>query len=103
MTTQPIQRLISLLSIMALAAGTGDAMALTHSNKTIPSIRPAGGRVCTLFQLAGISVADPVVNSHWFTIVPTSPGYKEMVATLLAAKAYGSVVAVSTSGGKVWS
>jgi hypothetical protein len=39
-----------------------------------------------------------VPGSAWFSIPDSTPGYKEMVATLLLAKASGKTIRVSTAG-----
>ncbi len=65
----------------------------------VTSIRPGGDRNCTLFQLVGVSTADPVVpGDPWFVIESTAPQYNQMVATLLAAKATGQNTQVLTTG-----
>jgi hypothetical protein len=83
-----------------------EAAAVDHQASTVSFIRPGGDRLCTLFQLAGISQADPVVpGSAWFSInmdpasTNPTPLAKEMFASLLVAKVAGRTVRVSTNGG----
>lgn len=63
-------------------------------------VRPGGDRACMLFQLVGVTQADAslVPGSPWFSIPDTAPDYKEMVATLLLAKATDRPIYVTTSG-----
>ena len=69
------------------------------NNVQVDMVRPGGDRPCTLFTLVGVSQSDPVVpGSNWFAIPQTAPAYKEMVATLLLAKATGRLVDVATTG-----
>jgi hypothetical protein len=89
---------------MALAAVASSALAATSWTQgdgyQVINLRPGGDRPCTLFQLSGVAQADPSVpTSPWFAIPPGTPGYKEMVATLLTAKATGRGIYVVTTGG----
>ena len=87
------------LSSIALAFAPCLSWAVTHSGYQVDSVRPGGDRPCTLFTLVGVSQSDPVApGSSWFSIPQTTTGYKEMVATLLVAKAAGRTVDVITTG-----
>jgi hypothetical protein len=94
----------NVLLAVAFAAAASAAVSATSwtqgNGYQIINIRPGGDRPCTLFQLSGIAQADPSVpGSAWFAIPPGTPGYKEMVATLLTAKATGRGIHVVTTGG----
>lgn len=68
-------------------------------NYRVGLIRPGGDRPCFLFLLQGVAQSDPVLNSPWFVIESTAPLYKDMVATVMMAKAMDRPLYVSTSGG----
>jgi hypothetical protein len=57
-------------------------------------------RECTFFIINGVSESDPITpNSPWFAAPKTHPGYKDIVATLLMARATGMPLQhVSTTG-----
>lgn len=75
------------------------ALALDHPAANVAVVRPGGDRPCTLLTLVGIDQADPAYpGSAWFSFPDSAPGYKEMVATLLVAKASNRLVRVTTSG-----
>jgi len=71
-------------------------------SKTVNIVRGPDGRPCTFFVLDGVSVADPSTpNTAWFALRQASPGYKENLAILMAAKLSGRPVHVSTTGAVV--
>ena len=87
------------LLLFSLLLGLGSARATNYNGYQIDLIRPGGDRPCTLFQLVGVAQADPVLpGSPWFSIPPTTQGYKEMVATLLSAKLGARNIDVITTG-----
>jgi len=90
------RRSIVSVALAFLSVGSAFAQGWTAN---VTSIRPGGDRNCTLFQLVGVSTADPVTpNDPWFVIESTAPQYNQMVATLLAAKATGQNIQVLTTG-----
>ena len=94
-----LRRGIVFLRASAITLLVSSSWAVSYNGYQVDVVRPGGDRPCTLFTLAGVSQADPVLpGSNWFTIPPTTPGYKEMVATLLLAKATGRNVDVATTG-----
>ena len=92
------------LSLVVAAAwlslpATSHAKDYAGDGYAVTMVRPGGDRPCTLFQLVGVSEADPVKpGSPWFVLESTAPEYRVMVATLLAAKASGKNVQVTTTG-----
>ena len=83
----------------ALLLGSTLCQAVDWNGYAVNVVRPGGDRPCTLFQLVGVTQADPLVpGSPWFSVPNTTPEYKEMIATLLAAKFSGSTLNISTSG-----
>ena len=92
-TTKIAFTLLIFLSVFNLAHATN------YNSYQVDIVRPGGDRPCTLFQLVGVSQADPVLpGSPWFSIPQTAQGYKEMVATLLAAKLAARNIDVITTG-----
>ena len=84
---------------VALLSLSFNTIAVTYSSYTINWVRPGADRPCTLFQLNGVSQADPVSPGNpWFAIPNTAPEYKEMIAALLLAKAADRPVIVITTG-----
>jgi hypothetical protein len=95
----PTKQILGGLVALAASIACMSIYALTYDNHAVGAVRPGGDRPCTLFQLVGVAQADPVApNSPWFALESTAPGYKEMVATLLAAKAAGRNIQVLTAG-----
>lgn len=92
---------VGTLCALTFLAGPAAALDYTGNGYELGAIRPGGDRPCTLFQLAGVAQADASIapGSPWFTVEATTPGYKEMVATLLLAKATGRRIQVHTTGG----
>jgi hypothetical protein len=87
---------ISMVSALALAEG--------HYGKTVQQLQPGHyANNCFFFTLDGVPVADPAAkpNDPWFAMDSTSSGAKQILATLLAARASGAPVSVWTTGGLV--
>jgi hypothetical protein len=81
-----------------LVSGPSQATWYGGAGYRVTNIRPGGDRPCTLFMLDGVTTADPVTSGAWFVLETTMPGYKESVATLMAAKALGQNIQVMTTG-----
>ena len=91
--------LLRRVACVVLALTMPSSWAVSYNGYQIDVIRPGGDRSCTLFTLVGVNQADPVLpTSNWFAIPSSAPGYKEMVAALLLAKASGRNIDVATSG-----
>jgi hypothetical protein len=92
-----ITRLGFFLAVTAFAAG---ASATVHSNRLVGRIEtPDMTRACIFFSLQGVTEADPIASGNpWFTVPANHPGFKEIYATLLAARATGSLISVYTTG-----
>ena len=88
------------LLVAAIVLAANAAHATNYNGYQVDIVRPGGDRPCTLFMLVGVTQADPVApGSPWFSIPATgTPGYKEMVATLLAAKMGARNIDVVTTG-----
>lgn len=103
---QPIEEVLkrsatlsTLALFLAMTSGVAAYGATNHNGVLVDMVRPGGDRQCTLFSLVGVGQSDPIVpGSIWFSIPETAPAYKEMVATLLLAKATSKPVDVSTTG-----
>jgi len=94
-----MSRVLQACWITVLVLVGAPSWALDWSGYQVSIVRPGGDRPCTLFQLVGVAQADPAVStSPWFAIPNTAPEYSVMVATLLVAKASGSLVTVTTTG-----
>ncbi|WP_035056211.1 hypothetical protein [Andreprevotia chitinilytica] len=91
---------LSVLSTFVIATQSIAAINYYDNGYQIGVVRPGGDRPCMLFQLVGVSQSDPTVapGSPWFSIPQTAPGYKDMVATILMAKATSKPIFVQTSG-----
>ena len=72
----------------------------THQAKRVSMLQaPPSNGACLYFQLQGVAAADPAVNGNPFFAVPaTHPGYREIYATLLAAKLSEIPVYVTATG-----
>jgi hypothetical protein len=85
--------------LFLLLIASWSAIAEEHSDKKIGTIRSPDGRPCILFQLIGVSQADPAIPEvPWFAIRQNNPGYKEMLSMIMSAKLTDKLVSVSTSG-----
>lgn len=75
--------------------------AAAHQNRTVAIVHSPDSRECTFFRLTDVTEADPVsyAGNPWFAVPKTHTGYKEIVATLLLARATGMPLAhvVTTS------
>lgn len=87
-------------TVVALTMACTHSQAVVHTDKDILVFHSPDARDCTFFQLSGVSEADPVApGGTWFAVPKTHSGYKEIVATLLLARAAGRRLNhVSTSG-----
>jgi hypothetical protein len=74
-----------------------------HTNRTVTVVHSPDQRECTFFILSGISESDPVTPGNpWFAVSKNHSGYKEIVATLLMARATGAPLQhVTTTGAAV--
>jgi hypothetical protein len=85
-----------LLVTSALLVGTPAQAAAYHASKIVSIVLPPaqyGG--CMWFQLTGVTEADPIAAGNpWFAVPVTHPGYKEIFASLLAAKISEKTVTV---------
>jgi hypothetical protein len=89
---------IKVWTTLLLAIGSSVAGAVDYSNSQLSILRPGGDRPCTLFQLVGVTQADPAAPYVWFAVPDTLPDYSALVAGLFLAKATGSGIDVSTTG-----
>lgn len=92
-----------LLSIPVLMAGllvSPFATAAAHYNKEVAVLQSPDTRECVFFKLTGVTEADPIAPGiSWFAVPKTHVGYKEIVATLMLARAAGKpLTVVETSG-----
>lgn len=70
-----------------------------HSEKTVEAIHSPDHRACLFFSLAGVTTADPITpNMTWFSVPINHPGFKEIVAMLIAARTSRLPVTVYTTG-----
>ena len=77
--------------------GTAAVAAVTHTSKQVGQFLPPDGRACAFFQLQGVAEADPIrPGNNWFALPTSQNGYKEIMATLLTAKATDKTVTVRT-------
>lgn len=89
--------------VMGLAwflAFMGPTQAAVHSGKALAVIHSPDDRPCVFFRLTGVAEADPVAPGiEWFALPKTHPGYKEILALLLTARATGQPLGhVTTTG-----
>jgi len=90
--------LIVVSSILAVA---GDAAATTHSNHAVARIEPPDPvRDCLFFTLDGVTTSEPAVaqNNPWFAVPRSHPGFREIYAAVLLARATGALLTVITTG-----
>lgn len=70
-----------------------------HYAKQVSTIQSPDTRPCLFFQLAGETVADPIVPGNpWFAVSRDHPAYKEITNMLLVAKITSQTVSVYTTG-----
>lgn len=86
--------------VICAFAAVSPSWAVNYNGYQIDLVRAGGDRPCTLFTLTGVTQSDPALlpGSIWFSIPASTPGYKEMVASLLMAKAGGRNIDVVSSG-----
>lgn len=84
----------------ALTMTAAPANAASHLNKTVTVIQSVEySRLCSFFQLEGVSEADPAVPGNaWFALPQDHPGYDELVAMIISAQAGDGKVDVFTDG-----
>lgn len=94
------KKMLYISIVAALAAMAGPANAASHLNKTVTVIQSVEySRLCSFFQLEGVSEADPAVPGNaWFALPQTHPGYDELMAMLISAQAGGRKIDVFTDG-----
>ena len=91
----------TVLSVFAVAcalATSGQASADLFVSKTIAMIEtPNSGRPCIFIWLDGVSSAGPATPGQpWMAIRQAHPGYREMVAIIMAAKLANRPINVKT-------
>ncbi|MCG8506344.1 MAG: hypothetical protein MI755_17200 [Sphingomonadales bacterium] len=74
--------------------------AVSHLDKSVTVIQSVQySRLCSFFQLEGVSEADPAVPGNaWSALPQDHPGYDELVAMIISAKAGGRKIDVFTDG-----
>jgi hypothetical protein len=101
------QRHLRTISITTLSFIVGfwsiTTTAASHINKTVEVFHGPDTRECAFFRLIGVSEADPATPGvPWFAVPKTHPGYREIVAILLQARATGAPLQhVATTGAVV--
>src|SRR5262245_13358952 len=96
-------RVAVLLMTLLFAGLSQPASAALHSNKQVGQIFQSAGDPCFYFQLVGVTQADPTVStSPYFAVYRADQAGKDMLATLLAAKASGATVTIDTQPGNTW-
>ena len=86
--------------LLAACFAPAIACSAVHPNRTVSVVHSPDTRECIFFQLDGVAEADPIAPGNpWFAVPKTHNGYKEIVATLLMARATGAPLQqVTTSG-----
>lgn len=90
----------SLIVVSNILAGPANA-ATTHTNHAVARIEaPDPGRDCLFFTLDGVSNSEAAVaqNNPWFAVPRSHPGFKEIYAAILMARATGAPLTVITTG-----
>jgi len=91
------------ISLAATVFSPLPAFAIEHGNKTVSIFHSPDARGCAFFILNGVNQSDPITpNSPWFAVSKDHVGFKEIVATLLMARATGVPLQhVATTGAMV--
>lgn len=91
----------TLIALAATLAMTVPAnAATTYIGKKVFDLHEDASRPCAIFRLEGVTQADPTTTSGapWFAIPRTHPGFTDLFAILLTAKAANLPVTIITDG-----
>jgi hypothetical protein len=91
----------SSLVLLLCVVSTRTNAETSHTHRAVGLIAmPDASRDCLFFTLQGVNTAEPAVlpDNPWFAVPRTHPGFKEIYAAILMARATGALLNVQTTG-----
>lgn len=94
-----MKALSAFLLAAGLVAASGASVEAAQSTGQLSQFAPSNTQPCAIFSLKDIAQADPILPGNpYFSVSRTTPGYPELIATLLTAAVGGQYLYVVTSG-----